>query len=260
MSTAKQGALIAPAAEDTAQQPVAVESSADRFVAVVERLAANPSVDVDKLERIIQLQERILAHHAKAAFDAAFVEMQAEIPEIDERGQVLVRGQLQSRYALNEDVQKVLKPILRKYGFTLSFRTEWPDKQTVRVVGILTHREGHSRESVFLSEADVSGNKNGIQALASAMSYGHRYTTKDLLNITSRGEDDDAARAGRRDLPNPPKGYDAWLLDMTATADTGRAALEAAWKQSLPQFRAYLTKYAPEAWLQIKARAEAVKA
>jgi len=38
---------------------------------------------------------------------------------------------------------------------------------------------------------DTSGSKNGVQAVASSVSYGKRYTAGLLLNITTTGEDDD---------------------------------------------------------------------
>ncbi|WP_122221652.1 phosphoadenosine phosphosulfate reductase family protein [Pseudomonas syringae group genomosp. 3] len=38
---------------------------------------------------------------------------------------------------------------------------------------------------------DATGSKNGVQAVASSVSYGKRYTAGLLLNITTTGEDDD---------------------------------------------------------------------
>ena len=38
---------------------------------------------------------------------------------------------------------------------------------------------------------DTTGSKNGVQAVASSVSYGKRYTAGLLLNITTTGEDDD---------------------------------------------------------------------
>ena len=40
--------------------------------------------------------------------------------------------------------------------------------------------------------AEASGNRNAVQAVASSVSYGKRYTASALLNLTSHGEDDDA--------------------------------------------------------------------
>ncbi|WP_185835578.1 ERF family protein [Pseudomonas aeruginosa] len=44
-------------------------------------------------------------------------------------------------------------------------------------------------------QADTSGNKNAVQAVASSVSYGKRYTAGALLNFTTHGEDDDAFTA-----------------------------------------------------------------
>ncbi len=226
---------------------------------MIERLASDPNVDVTKLEKIIGLHERVLARRAKVAFAAAFVELQLAIPEMPEHGVITNRdGRPQSRYAKNEDIQAILKPILHAHGFELSFRTEWLDHATVKVIGILTHRDGHERTSEFVSAPDTSGNKSAIQALGSAVSYGHRYTAKDLLNLTSRGEDDGGQAAGpRRPSPEPPAparaplpplappGYEMWL-----------DGIRHAWTASRLDYRQHLMSTAPEQWAALKAVAE----
>ncbi len=208
------------------------------MIQMIERMASNKDVDVEKLERLIALNDRSVDREAAAAFNAAFSKMQADIPEIDEKGAIKNRaGEVQSRYARFEDVQKVLKPILIRHGFALSFRSEWPDPKTVKVVGILTHVMGHARESEFLSAADESGSKNAIQGLGSAVSYGRRYTTIDLLNITTRGQDDDGQKAGRAKAPD---GFDEWLQSLEVAAKGGVTTLNAAWACSDNVFKNFV--------------------
>lgn len=183
----------------------------------VERLARDKNVSVDKLERLIALQERTQDRLAKSAFDAAYEAMVLEIPSISRRGQIRNKaGDVQSRYSKFEDIQRIVKPILKQFGFTLSYRTEWPEKLTVEVVGVLTHRSGHARESRFRSEADASGGKNAIQGLGSANAYGRRYTTIDLLNIVCDGVDDDGQKTGtsrRRETRQEAPATDAAPID-----------------------------------------------
>ena len=62
--------------------------------------------------------------------------------------------------------------------------------------GDLTHARGHSEKVWLQASRDDSGNKNAIQALGSTISYGRRYTTCDLLNITSRLPQDRAKILG----------------------------------------------------------------
>jgi hypothetical protein len=238
--------------------PVAVAEPGG-LVQMFERLATNPEVDVVKLERLIAMHERLVAGQAKADFDTAFALMQGQIPVITEQGQILVDGKLRSRYATNEDIQEVVKPILQAHGFSLRFRHEVADGW-LKVIGILSHRSGHSEHDEFVTRADDSGKKNPIQAIGSARSYGQRYTTTALLNIATRGSDDDGVGTTRTEKPLPPAGYEAWALDMFAAADNGTQTLRAAFQQSPRSFREYITTQDPQGWQARKARAVAADA
>lgn len=232
----------------------ATDETATGLALVVERLALHPEVDVAKLEKIIELQERILRHQAKAAFDAAFAEMQPQIPTITERGEIIVEGRLRSKYATFEDIVEVTRPILARHGFAIRFRDEESDGK-LRIVGILSHRNGHREEDAFLCAADPSGKKNDIQAIGSTRSYGKRYVLTSLLCIATRGEDNDGKSRRSPKAPDAPEGYDSWLLDMTAVADNGMEALKRAWEEASIPFRLYITKHEAARWAGIKTRA-----
>lgn len=219
-------------------------------VLLFERLAGNKEIDVAKLERLIAMQEHILAHEAKAAFNRAFASMQAEIPSVLESSS---GDHGKWTYAPLEAIQEIVRPILVKHGFGLSFRTEWPDKGTIKVIGILTHRDGHERTSEFLADADTSGSKNAIQARGSAVSYGHRYTTKDLLNITTKGADDDGKRAIPAAPIQHPSGYLAALDTLRTKAQEGTAALERAWYDTPNPLREHLCRTNGKLWAELKA-------
>ena len=225
-------------------------------VSMFERLAKDPTVDVEKLERLISMQERILHHQAKAEFDEAFARMQGEIPEINEEGQIIVNGELRSKYARNEDIQRVVKPILQRHGFSIRFRNEWLDGgKLLKTVGILTHRSGHSESDEFVAAADTSGSKNAIQALGSTRHYGQRYTTVALLNIATRG-DDDGQSSEQYKAPERPDGYENWLLDMTAAADEGWPKLSQTFQKSRKDYRDFAVKHDKSKWEGLKAKAQ----
>lgn len=157
--------------------------------AMIERAARDPSVDTDKLERLMQMKERADAQSSRAAFDAAMADMQPELPAIGERGNAAGRY----TYALWEDINAAIKPVLTRHGFALTFRTDFA--HGITVTGVLSHRAGHREETAMTLPADKSGNKPDVQAVASSVSYGKRYTAGALLNLTSHGEDDDAYAA-----------------------------------------------------------------
>lgn len=175
--------------------PTVVSGSA-AIIQVIERAAMNPAVDIDKMERLLQMQERIMEREAKAAFDEAFAAMQPELPIIEEHGGIKDRSdKVQSTYALWEDINEAIKPVLAKYGFGISFRTGAKDGK-ILVTGVLAHRLGHREETSMELPSDTSGSKNAVQAVGSSTSYGKRYTAQALLNLTSRGEDDDGKAGG----------------------------------------------------------------
>jgi hypothetical protein len=216
-------------------------------------LAANPNFDVAKLQALIEMQERVMRSQAEAAFNEAFSVMQGEIPTVAARK----KGD-KWKYAPLEDIVEIVRPILQKHGFALSHRTEWPEKNILKVVGILSHRLGHSRQSEFVSAADGSGSKNAIQGLGSANQYGRRYTTNDLLGIATR-EDDDGAATGRAEVADP-KGYDDWRMDLEVIAtEKGLPALTEAWKKSPEGFRQHTFNHYRRAWEATKATAAKVK-
>lgn len=154
---------------------------------VIQRAAADPQCDIEKMERLMQMHERFQSRHAEQQYTEALAEMQQELPAIAERGDANGRYS----YALWEDINEQLKPVLARHGFALTFRTPRNDKG-VEVEGVLSHRGGHSERTSMLLPADTSGNKNAVQAVASSVSYGKRYTAGALLNYTTHGEDDDA--------------------------------------------------------------------
>lgn len=179
--------------------PLAPASDAASIIGVIERAVSNPNIDVEKMERLLAMQERVMDRQAKAAFMAALADMQTELPEIEERGKIKIGTSKPQGYALWEDINKIIKPIMQKHGFALSFRTGMGDGK-ISVTGVLSHREGHSEETTIHLPADDSGSKNKVQAVGSSTSYGKRYTASALLNLTSRGEDDDGTAAGARTI------------------------------------------------------------
>lgn len=168
------------------------------MLSVIERVATNPDADIAKLEKMLDMQERILTRNAMVAFNAAMAEMQSDIPVIAKSGAIVVNGQERSKYARFDDIMKVIKPVLQQHGFAVSFRTE-SGEGMVKVTGILMHREGHREETSMALPLDSSGSKNTVQAIGSSTAYGKRYVLCALLNIATGDEDDDANALGNLD-------------------------------------------------------------
>lgn len=176
-----------------------IQAGSATLMEVIGRAAADPATDVEKLERLLGMYERITARDAKAAYTVALTEVQPKLPVIDEKGGIKNNaGVVQSTYAKWEDINDIIRPILADHGFALSFRTGVAQDGKITVTGVLSHRDGHQEETTMTLPHDSSGNKNAVQAVGSSTSYGKRYTTIALLNITSRAaaDSDDNGRAG----------------------------------------------------------------
>lgn len=156
------------------------------FFAMIAKLPAGTSGDM--IERLFSLHERMKADRARRAFDAAMLDLQAELPVIAEKGKTE-----KGSYARYEDVIETVRPICLRHGFTLTHRTE-ADRERVRVTAILSGH-GHREENGLPLPHDTSDNKSAIHAEASAVSYGKRITALAILGIVTRGEDDDGKRA-----------------------------------------------------------------
>lgn len=173
-----------------------IELAPDPVLAMVERASRDPAVDISKMERLWQMHKEHLADEAKRTYFAALSEMQDELSVVVERGEIKDNsGNVRSRYALWEDVNKQIKPVLKKYGFALLFTLTTGENKII-VSGSLVHKAGHQIATEIPLPSDDSGSKNKVQAIGSSVSYGKRYVAFMLLNLTSGESDDDGVLAG----------------------------------------------------------------
>lgn len=240
---------------------LAPKAPADDNLSLIERLVRDPSVDVDKLERFMQLHERAQARIAEERFHAAMSAAQREMRPVAADAD---NPQTRSRYASYAALDRALRPIYTSHGFGLSFNTlESAAADVVRVVCDVSHVDGHQKQYRIDMPADGKGARGGdvmtkTHATGAAMSYGMRYLLKMIWNVAVGEDDDDGNRASAKAHDTPkPSGYDEWAMDMESVADDGLPALEKAWKSSRADLRAYCTR---EGRLAVwKKKASAVK-
>lgn len=187
--------------------PLAIDRPpAPSIMDIIGRAANDPTFDVNKFERLLEMHERIMSKEAKAAYMAAMVKMKPLLPVIDRKGRITIKEKgtqtvIQSTpYALWEDIDEKITPILNQHGFALTFRSGVAQDGKITVTGVLGHSGGHSEETTITLPHDSSGSKNAVQAVGSSTSYGKRYTATLLLNIRTKGEDDDGVKGGEAGL------------------------------------------------------------
>lgn len=198
---AKKNEVATEARDEGGQVALA---NADSIMAVISRAASDPSTDVDKLERLMGLYERMRENTAKQEFAAALNAAQKEIPLVDHNSK---NDHTKSTYADLEAVSKAADPIIQKHGFSLSFGTGKSELQGhYRVTCDVTHDGGHTQHYYADVPADTAGaqgkaNKNATQGFGSTMTYGRRYLKCMIFDIKTGEVDDDGMLATRAELP-----------------------------------------------------------
>jgi len=162
------------------------------MLSVIERVACDPNSDVEKLEKMLDMQERILAKNAEIAFNQAMARLQPKLPVIKKSSKAH-----NSTYAKYEDIDPKIRPLYTSEGFSISFNSKREGDLTY-YYGTLKHSEGHSVTAEIDLPNDTSGSKNPIQAKASTITYAKRYLLTMLLNIVTTDEDDDGATGGAK--------------------------------------------------------------
>lgn len=166
---------------------------------VIARAASDPGTDVDKLERLLALQERVLAREAEQAFNEAMKSAQQEMPAI-KRNQK--NETTRSTYTDLEALAAAMDPIIHSHGFSLSFGSgDSPLPGHYRVTCEAAHTGGHSKHYFADVPADMTGmkgnqNKTATHGFGSTMSYGRRYLKLLIFDIATTDDDGQAASRG----------------------------------------------------------------
>lgn len=169
-----------------------VQSETAAIISMIERAARDPAVDIDKLQRLMDMRKTIDMEAAERAFNTAMKAAQAEMGRISADAE---NKQTHSRYATYAKLDSVLRPIYTKHGFSLSFdEDESPKPDHIRCLCYVSHDAGHTRTYRKDMPADGKGAKGGdvmtkTHATGAASSYGARYLLKGIFNVAI-GEDD----------------------------------------------------------------------
>jgi hypothetical protein len=167
------------------------------MVAMIERIAMDPNIPIDRLEKMLAMKERMedrgremaredRIEDARREWLSAFSAVQAEIGPIFRTND---NKHTKSKYADLADIERVVTPILTKHGFsTTSAPVACATSGHIRMRLTLGHAGGHEKiyEDDFPLDNTGSGgtvNKTAIQAKGSTQTYARRYLKASALDL-----------------------------------------------------------------------------
>ena len=224
----------------TAQKQRSFDMSKSQAVAQVEpqgqtvaitpmqmlQIAVEQGADLDKLQKLMDLQDRWEANEAKKAFVAALNAFKKDPPEIVKNKHVAFAGRgggAEYDHATLDHVSGEIGEALSEHGLTHRWEVKQADDASdvrITVTCVLTHERGHSERVSMWALPDDSGSKNRIQAIGSTVTYLQRYTLLAATGLAA-GPDDDGEAAGSDPITAEQKNELVALMQET-NADTAK--------------------------------------
>lgn len=163
------------------------------------RIAVEQGADLEKMEKLMDLQERWEKNEAKKAYVRAMTAFKADPPVLTKNKQVRFANRngdvTEYKHATLDHVCEVIGAALSKVGISYAWETGQSEGGLISVTCVLTHDDGHSTRTTLTAGADQSGGKNSIQAVGSTVTYLQRYTLLAATGMATEEQDDDGKTA-----------------------------------------------------------------
>jgi hypothetical protein len=143
--------------------------------------AIEKDLSMEKLEKLMDLQERWEKNEAKKAYGVAISAFKANPPDVVND---MLNKQYGSMYSSISNLVNTVNPELGKHG--LSARWDITQEDKIKVTCILSHVSGYSESVSMEGPPDDSGKKNLLQQIKSTTTYLKGATFEAITGISSR--------------------------------------------------------------------------
>lgn len=160
--------------------------------------AADPRMEIAKVERLWAMHKEMTALAAKQAFVAAMSAFKADPPAVYKDK---TNTQYGSRYTSIGNLVNTTNTALSPHGLSANWIVE--QAEAIQVTCVLTHQQGHSVSCSMKGPADTSGQKNPLQQIKSTVTYLKIATFEAVTGMASSeaNADDDGNGNGAKKLP-----------------------------------------------------------
>lgn len=167
--------------------------------------------DINKLEKLMDLERRWRREQAEQAFVEAMAAFKAESIRVRKDKE---NRQYNSRYTSLGNLVDTVTPYLSKHMLSASWDIRQAEK--IEVTCVITHAAGHSKSVTMAAPPDTSGQKNPIQQIKSTITYLKICTFESACGLASvEGNlDDDGNHSWQQQGREMDERYVANLLDL----------------------------------------------
>jgi hypothetical protein len=182
-----------------------VASNVDPMISMIERVALNPQIPIERLESLLTMKERLDDRAREAeereqikAYHGAMAVCQSKLKVVAKNK---ANTHTKSKYADLAALSKAVDPVIHDHGFSLSFSPAGVSEAGEQLLEwTIAHCDGHIKTGIAALPTDKTGakgevNKTDMHAFGSAATYGRRYLKLMLFDIAT-GDDDDGNAAG----------------------------------------------------------------
>jgi len=168
-----------------------LEHTEGNILDVIARASADPTVNVEKLERLLAIQQTIISDQRRTSYMASMAKLQEKLPQVTKSGTIFDRdGKVRSTFAKIEDIDVAIRPLCAEDGFAFSLDSKAVPSGT-EFTSTLSHRDGHSETKTLVLPTDSHSSRSAAQNAGSTISYARRYLLMMHLNLVTRDVDND---------------------------------------------------------------------
>jgi hypothetical protein len=198
--TAGEGALV-PSRHDAAALIAAPGDdgsiAARAAMAMIQLSMREGAIDIETLRELRTMAKEMRQEDAEREFNQDMAAAQSECYAVAKEGEAKLGKEGENKgswfFATEDAIDDMLRPIMTRYGFSLTFdrKPRAGDGGGFEIFGTLRHRAGHSIVASFPLPLDSGPGRNNMQAAGSTDSYGRKYVKLGLFNIARKGADTD---------------------------------------------------------------------
>ena len=159
-------------------------------VATLLTRAVEKGLDVETIERLLAMRQKLQDEAAERAYWAGLLEFQRRCPAIPKDKPVYDKhDKYLYSYAPIETIRKVTDPLLAELGFVATANTR-REQGGVTIMVTLAHVDGHKQASEFFSPIHKAPLQSDQQAQEGAVTLAFRVAYRNVLGLTTGMLDD----------------------------------------------------------------------